>query len=237
VDGGAGKTPAAASNVPRTVPGPEAVAGAILARDALARSDLDPKVKARIVKDLGSVLPGQITRPGAAAGDRAITQDDLAALIPGAAVTAAGLDPAKTPMPPAPVLWQDGANQLLVQLAGVHAVLGDGFVELSVPVRCDETGDATVTVTFVTGTPDRPAGGVATTEDRPRGPAVIVENWHDALIAFCWHTLVIATSALSGTVGSDLAGNSLITVGLAATSKGIAVTPMGRHTFTTGQLP
>lgn len=237
MDGGPGKTPAEASNVPRTVPGPDAVAGAILARDALARSNLDPQVKAQIVKDLGSVLPGQITRPGAAAGDRAITQDDLAALIPGAAVTAAGLDPAKTPMPPAPVLWQDGANQLLVQLAGVHATLGDGFVELGVPVRCDETGDATVSVTFVTGTPDRPAGGVATTEDRPRGPAVIVETWHDALIAFCWHTLVIATSALSGTVGSDLAGNSLVTAGLEATSKGIAVTPMGRHTFTTGQLP
>ena len=154
-------------------------------------------------------------------------------MIPGAAVTAAGLDPAKTPMPPPPVLWQDSGNQLLVQLAGVHADLGDGFVELTVPVSCDQTGDAKVTVTFVTGTPDRPTGGLATTEDRPRGPAVIVENWHEPLIAFCWHTLVIATSALSATIGSDLAGNALITGGLTATAKGLAVTPMGRHTFTT----
>ena len=218
------------------MPGPEAVAGAILARDALARADLDPQVKAQVAKQLASVLPGQVTRAGTSAGDRAIASQDLAALIPGAAVTAAGLDPAKTPMPPPPVLWQDSGNQLLVQLAGVHADLGDGFVELTVPVSCDQTGEAKVTVTFVTGTPDRPTGGIATTEDRPRGPAVIVENWREPLIAFCWHTLVIATSALSGTIGSDLAGNALITAGLTATSKGLTVTPMGRHTFTTGQL-
>jgi hypothetical protein len=224
------------AKVDRTVPGPEAVAGAILARDAVARLDLDPDTKARVTKQLGPVLPGQITRAGTSLGDRAIGPQDLLALIPGAAVTAAGLDPATTPMPPPPVLWQDSGNELLVQLAGIHADLADGLVELTVPVSCDQTGDTKVTVTFVTGTPDRPAGGVATTEDRPRGPAVIVENWHDQLIAFCWHTLVIATSALSGTVGSDLAGNPLITAGFMATANGIAVTPMGPHTFTTGQL-
>jgi hypothetical protein len=224
------------AKVDRTVPGPEAVAGAILARDALARADLDPQVKAQVAKQLAPILPGQITRAGAAAADRTIAPQDLAALIPGAAVTAAGMDPATTPFPPPPVLWQDSGNALLVQLAGVRAALGDGFVELTVPVTCDQTGDAKVTVTFVTGTPDRPTGGIATTEDRPRGPAVIVENWHEQLIAFCWHTLVIATSALSGTVGSDLAGNALITAGLMATPNGLGVTPMGRHAFIAGPL-
>jgi hypothetical protein len=224
------------AKVDRTVPGPEAVAGAILARDAIARADLDPQVKAQVVKQLGPILPGQITRAGTTAGDRMIATQDLAALIPGAAVTAAGMDPATTPMPPPPVLWQDSGNALLVQLAGVHADLGDGLIELTVPVSCDQTGDAKVFVTFVTGTPDRPTGGIATTEDRPRGPAAIVENWHEQLIAFCWHTLVIATSALSGTVGSDLAGNSLITAGLMATPNGLGVVPMGRHAFTAGQL-
>jgi hypothetical protein len=224
------------AKVDGTVPGPQAVAGAILARDALARADLDPQVKAQVAKQLAPILPGQITRTGSAAGDRMIAPQDLAALITGAAVTAAGMDPATTPMPPPAVLWQDSGNELLVRLAGVHADLGNGFIELTVPVSCDQTGDAKVTVTFVTGTPDRPTGGIATTENRPRGPAVIVENWHEQLIAFCWHTLVIATSALSGAVGADLAGNSLITAGLMATSKGLGVTPMGRHAFITGQL-
>jgi len=226
----------ALAKVDRTVPGPEAVAGAILARDAIARADLDPQVKAQVVKQLGPILPGQITGAGSTPGDRSIAPQDLAALIPGAAVTAAGLDPATTPMPPPPVLWQESGNALLVKLAGIQATLGDGFVELAVPVTCDQTGDTKVTVTFVTGTPDRPTGGIATTEDRPRGPAVIVENWHDQLIALCWHTLVIATSALSGVVGADLAGKSLVTAGLMATPKGLGVTPMGRHAFTTGQL-
>ena len=120
--------------------GPEAVAGAILARDALARADLDPQVKEQVAKQLAPVLPGQVTRAGASAGDRAIAAQDLAALIPGAAVTAAGLDPAKTPMPPPPVLWQDSGNQLLVALAGVRAVLGDGLIEFTVPVQLRPDG-------------------------------------------------------------------------------------------------
>ena len=32
------------------MPGPEAVAGAILARDALGRADVDPQVKAQVAK-------------------------------------------------------------------------------------------------------------------------------------------------------------------------------------------
>ena len=69
------------------MPGPEAVAGAILARDALARADLDPKVKEQVAKQLAPILPGQVTRTGSSPGDRAIAAQDLAALIPGAAVT------------------------------------------------------------------------------------------------------------------------------------------------------
>ena len=39
---------------------------------------------------------------------------------------------------------------------------------------------------------------MTTTEDHPRGPAVVVENWHEPLIAFAWQTLLIATSAVAG---------------------------------------
>lgn len=216
---------------PRTVPGPSAIAGALLTATALQHADLDPQTKARIVKALADVLPGQPVQAGSAATDRNLPQTALAALIPSAAVVAAGFDPAKI-TPPVPALqWQDGANQLLVRVAGVRADLGTGMVQLTVPVTCDQTGDIDVTVTFVTGTPERPAGGIATTEDHPRGPSAVVETWAEPLIAYAWQTLVTATSALSGAGGGDFSGRDLITAALAVDPTGITVTPMGRHTF------
>jgi hypothetical protein len=221
-----------ASNLPRTVPGPDAIADAIVVRDALARAGLDEATRAKITAALSRPV-----RSGTATDDRAVRPDDLKLLIPSAAVIAAGLDPAKTPLPPPPILWQDNGNELLVRLAGVRAELGDGFVEITIPVSCDQTGDAEVTVTFITGTPDRPAGGLATTEDHPRGPAVVVENWPEALIAFAWQTLLTATSAVSGAGGADFSGRELIAAGLEVNADGLRVTPMARHTFLTQAGP
>jgi hypothetical protein len=132
------------------------------------------------------------------------------------------------------VIWSDRGNRLLVRVAGVHAQVGDGTLVLTVPVTCDQTGDVDVSVTFVTGTPDRPAGGVVTTEDHPRGPAAVVENWAEPLLAFAWQTLVSAVSAVSGAAGGDLSGRALVTAALAVNSDGLTVTPMGRHVFTAG---
>jgi hypothetical protein len=218
------------ANVPGVVAGPGAIAGALLLRDALQRADLDDQTRARILKNLAGVLPLAL-RPGKVAGDRTLRPDDLKLLIPSAAVSAAGLDPAKTPMPPPPVLWENAGNQLLVQLAGIQASLGDGFIELAIPVSCDQTGDTQITVTFVTGSPDRPSGGVTTTEDHPRGASVVIENWHEPLIAFAWQTVLIATSALSGVAGTDLSGRNLITNALAINADGLSVLPMAQHTF------
>jgi hypothetical protein len=217
--------------------GPRVVVGSTLLNDALARTDLSPEVKAQLLKSLGPLLPGSVTKPGTATADRTITPAEFQALVPGAAITAAGLDPLNTPVPAPPVLWHDGANALIVQLAKVQATLGNGYVDITVPVTCDQTGDAAITVTFVTGTPQQPAAGIVASEDRPRGPAAVVECWHEPLLAFCWHLLVVATSALSSAAGSDVAGDQLITAGIAVTTDGITVTPMGRHPFTAATAP
>ncbi len=223
---------------PGSTPGAGAIAGAILLRDTLARTDIDDRTKAVLTKQLRGVLPGQVVQPGGTLDQRTAGPADLTALARSAAVSAAGLDPATTPSPPPPVLWESGGNRLLVQLAGVTAPVSTGAVEFTIPVSCDQTGDTPVTVTFVAGSANRPAGGVATTEDRPRGDPVIVENWHEQLIAFAWNILLIATSALSGTVGADRSGRPLIVGTLAADRSGLSVLPMARHSFVqTGTLP
>jgi hypothetical protein len=210
------------------VPGAEWIASAFLLRDALAR--LDDQTRASVTKNLAGVLP-QGTPAGTVGADRVFRPDELRSLIPSAAVAAAGLDPKRVSMPPPPILWESGGNRLLLRLAGVQAQLGLGTIELTIPVSCDQTGDTAVTVTFLTGTPDRPAGGVTTTEDHPRGPDVIVENWHEPLIALAWQTILIATGAIAGAVGADFSGQPLITQALAVTTDGLRVSPMAQHTF------
>jgi hypothetical protein len=218
----------------RAVAGPDAIAGAALTANALNNLHIDATTKTQVTQGLAEVLPGRALLAGTAAADRTLPPATLSALIPSAAVVAAGFDPSKISIPVPPALWQSGPNALLVHVAQVHADLADGMVQITVPVTCDQTGDVDVTVTFVTGTPDRPAGGLATTEDHPRGPADVVENWAEPLIAFAWRTLIVATSALSGGAGGDRSGRKLITAGLAVSANGVTVTPMGRHAFLPG---
>ena len=224
----------AAADLP--VPGPEAIAGALVFTTALRRADIDQQTQQRLLKVLADALPVQPLRPGVAGNDRTVTPDTLKVLLPSAAVVAAGLDPATVVRPPPPVLWTDGVNRLLVRVGEVRADLTLGAIVVTVPVTCDQTGPAECTVTFVTGTPDRPAGGITTTEDHPRGPAEVVENWAEPLVAFAWHTLLIAVNSISSALGGDLSGQKLVTAGLSVTADGITVTPMGRHTFMTAAL-
>ncbi len=218
----------------RTVPGPDALAGAILTTEALQRARINPDTSGQVVKALGDLLPGHPVQAGSAAVDRTLPETALTSLIQSAAIVASGLDPATTAVPAPAVLWTSGVNRLLIKVAGVTATLGEGTIVITVPVSCDQTGDAAVTVTFVTGTPDRLAGGIVTTEDHPRGPAIVVENWGEALVAFAWQTLVAATNALSGAAGGDFSGHSLITAAVTVNQAGLSITPMGKHTFMAG---
>jgi hypothetical protein len=227
-------TPAPGTIPGKVIPGPSTVAGAWTTATALQKLDVDPQTKARIVKTLGELLPGLPLAPGAAGTDRNLPPQAISALIPSAAIIAAGLDPAAITPPIPNTLWQNGDQQLLVRVGDVHANLGNGLIEIVVPVTCDQTGDVDISVSFVTGTPDQPAGGIATTEDHPRGPAVVVENWAEPLIAYAWRTLVTATSAMSSAAGSDVTGRELVTAMLSVSPEGLSVTPMGRHTFLAG---
>jgi hypothetical protein len=222
---------------PTPVPGPGAIAGALVFETALQHADIDPQTRARLLKALGDTVPVRPLAPGTPAADRSLPAESLNVLVPSAAVVAAGLDPAAVRRPAPPVMWTGPAGQLLVRIAEVRADLTEGAIVLTVPVTCDQTGPVDVTVTFVTGTPEQPAGGMATTEDHPRGPEVVVENWAEALVAFAWHTLVVAVGALSGAGGNDFSGRELIPTSFAVSKAGLVVTPMARHTFLARQAP
>lgn len=128
------------------------------------------------------------------------------------------------------IAWVDGPNQLAVVVAELDLVIGDGRVDVLVPVRCDQE-EGTVAVTFVTGAPDRPRGLYAATERRPRGPQLVVDTWGDHLVAFAWQCLLGLYSGMAGATGKDSRGNYLVPVEVTADGDGLVVVPMGRHRF------
>lgn len=129
------------------------------------------------------------------------------------------------------VVWVDGDRELAVNLAELQVKLGEGTIQLSIPVRCDQTGRAIIEVLFVVGSPDRPSGMYASTYRRPEGPEVIVNAWGEPLVAFAWQCVLGMVSGVAGAVGKDARGNALVPVELTVSTRGIAILPMARHRF------
>lgn len=176
------------------------------------------------------LLPPDPVGPGTVVGTVHLNPDEAARLFPSAAAVAAGLDPLATE-PRGPVLWREGDRELLVDTAKVVARFGSGVIAVSIPVSCDQSRPAFVHVSFVVGQPQAPAGLVAATEERPRGPAVVVDAWGDSLVAFAWHVVLVVVTQVAGEAGRDLDGSRLVPIGIAANPDGLFVVPMARHAF------
>jgi hypothetical protein len=158
----------------------------------------------------------------------------VAAAARAAAATAAGHR--RTDPPLAAVVWADGADSLLVLLDTVGVSTADGIVTVAVDVACDQTRAVTgedrsrVEVDLVVGTPQRPTGLLAAATP-PRGPSVVVDRWHDALVALAWQALLDTAATLSATAGADTDGTPLVPTRWTASPDGIAVGPQSRHPF------
>jgi hypothetical protein len=130
------------------------------------------------------------------------------------------------------VVWAHGDRELAVSLADLDVKLSDGLICVLLPVRCDQTGKATVEVTFAVGKDDEPAGLYAAAYRRPNGPPLIVEAWGETLVAFAWQCILGMVNGIAGAVGRDAAGQVLVPVELTASRKGIQIVPMARYRFT-----
>ena len=187
-----------------------------------------------VVRELTRLLhAGELVRPTKppVAGDRLetvrLSRDAVAVLSTGAARRALGA--AAKARTNTEVVWSDGGDELAVDPAKIGVATTAGAIAVTVPVRCDETGPVSVEVTFAVGAPGRPAGLFAATSDRPRGPAVVVDRWADALIAFAWSAVLELVSSVAGTIGRDAHGDRLIPGALVATDDGLEVVPVARH--------
>jgi hypothetical protein len=129
------------------------------------------------------------------------------------------------------VVWVRGENQLAVGFGGIDVKLSTGLLRVLIPVRADQTGNATVVVMFAVGVPDAPAGLYAATPQKPTGPEVVAEVWGDALVAFAWQCVLGFVTGIAGATGKDARGNVLVPVDLSVTPRAALITPMARHRF------
>ena len=129
------------------------------------------------------------------------------------------------------VVWVSGDSELAVNIVELSVKLADGLIHVIVPVRCDQTGSATVEVGFAVGSASQPSGLYASTFRRPNGPELIVSAWGDALVAFAWQCIIGMASGIAGATGKDSRGNVLVPVELTASEKGLQILPMARHRF------
>jgi hypothetical protein len=195
---------------------------------------------AALLKELRARCPGLVPAdplpPSGVGPVIPVTPATLGPLVAAAAGQAVPGAPAGG-TPPDAVLWQQGADALLVRIATITTAVGDGWVTITIPVACDQTqGPAgtpspPVTVTLVLGTADRPTGLFAAAPSRPDGPAVVTERWADALTALAWRALLDTVAGIAAAAGRDTDGSPLIPVAVAATAKGLLVQTQARHPF------
>jgi len=189
-------------------------------------------------KNCPDLLPPGPLEPGTPAEPLPVTTKRGTVLVRAAVKRAAAASLGRRPTDPPvdAVVWTDGADSLLVLLDSVRLTTAEGVVTMSVDVACDQLRvgrrkpQARVDIDLVVGTDERPAGLLAAAAT-PRGPAVVVDRWGDALVALAWQALLDTAAALSAAAGSDVDGAPLIPTRWSASKQGLAVGPQARHPF------
>jgi len=153
-----------------------------------------------------------------------------AAALPELAATALGARYAAPGQPPPPrVVWADGDSEVLVHLDKTEVVTFPGLVLIALTLEADETGPGQLVVPFAVGSPDSPAGLVAVTEARPRGPSALADRWGEAVTAAAWLALLDMAHAMALRSGTDPAGARLIPGAITSDGSALSVTPQARH--------
>jgi hypothetical protein len=106
-----------------------------------------------------------------------------------------------------------------------------GFVFVGIAVYSEQTGDVEVVVPFAVGRADQRLGLIVATERRPRGPAAVVDQWGEQLIAAAWSALLDMTLHEAHDAGHDEHHEPLMPAAIMATDRALSITPQARHAF------
>ena len=184
------------------------------------------------------VLPEAPLPPGKPGGampidPKAYSETVRVAARQGAAMAASGHLPASDDELPEVTIWREGTAALAVGVRDVTVGLDEGSITVALPVWCDQLPDGqdAVRVTFVVGSPDRPAGLIAATTGDPDGPPVVLRTWGEQLTALAWQAVLDTAATIAAQAGTDADGTPLVATALAAAPDRLEVLPQARQPF------
>jgi len=90
----------------------------------------------------------------------------------------------------ASVIWVDGGDEVLVHLNSATVRIMDRMLLVSVDLETDQTGRTPLVVALAVSGEGEPAGLVATTDEFPRGNALLAARWGRALHAAVWASVL-----------------------------------------------
>ncbi len=94
----------------------------------------------------------------------------------------------------ASVIWVDGGDEVLVHLNSATVRIMDRMLLVSVDLETDQTGRTSLVVALAVSGEGEPAGLVATTDEFPRGNALLAARWGRALHAAVWASVLALAS-------------------------------------------
>ena len=177
------------------------------------------KLLAEVRRLCPELMPGPPLPPGKLAPPASLDADTLQELVPLA------VGAAEEPR----VVWQAAGSEALADLGATRVVTREGLVLVNLVLETEQTGRTDVVVPFAVGTAERPAGMVAMTEPKPRGPAVLVDRWGEAIVAAAWQALLDIADAAARAAGRDVTGRALRAGALLAGEEGLQVVPQAEH--------
>ena len=132
------------------------------------------------------------------------------------------------------VVWADGDSEAIVDFAKTRVrTLPHGLMLVGITLQAVESGTEPVelTVPFALGHDKRVAGMIATTEPRPRGPALLVDRWGDAVVATAWQALLDLAAVRAAEAGSDAGGRPLVPAALLVDPPRLVIVPRALFDF------
>ena len=107
------------------------------------------------------------------------------------------------------ILWDDGINQLIVELGKITLRPRNNRIDVTVPVICDQT-ESDMVIPFATSGESRNSGMILATSERPIGEKLVGEIWGNALIALSHNTLISVLTSLAAASGQDKSKDRLV---------------------------
>jgi hypothetical protein len=133
--------------------------------------------------------PGQICVPPAVP-DQFVPAQLASTLAVHFAGTPADGSRALSNSPSGPVVWVDRGDEVLVHLESMQVLIQGTSILISVDLETDQTGRQPLVVVFSLGGGGDTAGLMATTDELPRGNALLAARWGRQLQQALWASFI-----------------------------------------------